>query len=288
MKKILSMLVVVSIVALSAMGAFAADYLPDDNGRYTVVVENLQPGEMYGMVAIKGTQASQITEANIVYIDQATADSEGKISFTSFGTMGAAPDAEDFVEATVFVGGAGYASATAVGTLKAAAAPEPEVVPVTKVTLNETAKELEIGGTVTLVATVEPDSATDKTVTWESSAPAIAEVVDGLVTAKAAGEATITAKAGDVTATCVITVNAASTTPEVLYGDIDGNGKAARSNDLIVLERYMADWPGYDEQIVLENADLDGNGKPARSNDLVVLERHMADWPGYETLPVLN
>lgn len=127
MKKILSMLVVVSIVALSAMGAFAADYLPDDNGRYTVEVTGLQAGEMYGMVAIKGTQASQITEANIVYIDQATADADGKISFTSFGTMGAAPDDEDFVEATVFVGGAGYTSATAVGTLKAAKVEEPPV-----------------------------------------------------------------------------------------------------------------------------------------------------------------
>ena len=128
MKKILSMLVVVSIVVLSAMGAFAAtDFTPDDNGRYTVVVDGLQAGEMYGMVAIKGTQASQITEANIVYIDQATADSEGKITFTSFGTMGATPDSEDFVEATVFVGGAGLSSATVVGTLKAAEADEPVI-----------------------------------------------------------------------------------------------------------------------------------------------------------------
>lgn len=88
------------------------------------------------------------------------------------------------------------------------AAEEPEDVPVDGITLDQTALTLTVGGTATLAATVSPDNATDKTVTWTSSAPDIASVDGGVVTAKAAGTATITAKAGDKEATCTVTVNA--------------------------------------------------------------------------------
>ncbi|WP_286030231.1 Ig-like domain-containing protein, partial [Anaerotignum lactatifermentans] len=57
---------------------------------------------------------------------------------------------------------------------------------------------------------VSPDNATDRTVTWESNATNIATVDNnGAVTAKVAGTATITAKAGEQTATCKITVTKA-------------------------------------------------------------------------------
>ena len=62
------------------------------------------------------------------------------------------------------------------------------------------------GDTQTLSATVKPDDATDKTVTWSSSNTAVATVDGGKVTAVAPGTATITAKAGDKTATCAVTV----------------------------------------------------------------------------------
>lgn len=75
------------------------------------------------------------------------------------------------------------------------------------IVLNETSKELFIGETLTLRATVTPSNTDeDKTVTWSSDKPSVASVEDGVVTAKAEGEATITAKAGNVTATCKITV----------------------------------------------------------------------------------
>ena len=81
------------------------------------------------------------------------------------------------------------------------------VVPVTGVALDKTEATLtEVGATVTLVATVSPDNATNKTVTWESSNTEVATVVDGVVTAVANGKATITAKAGEKTATCEVTV----------------------------------------------------------------------------------
>lgn len=88
---------------------------------------------------------------------------------------------------------------------------EVQTVAVESVTLNKTELTLEVGGEETLTATVAPDDATDKAVTWSSDNTAIATVENGKVTAVAAGTATITAKAGDKTDTCSVTVNAAVT-----------------------------------------------------------------------------
>lgn len=90
--------------------------------------------------------------------------------------------------------------------------PENPVVPVESIKLDKTEASLEIGQSLTLTATVLPDTATDKTVEWQSSAPASVEVdQNGKVTAISEGSARITASAGGKTATCQITV----TTPEV-------------------------------------------------------------------------
>lgn len=82
------------------------------------------------------------------------------------------------------------------------------VVSVTEITLNKTELALNEGGSETLVATVKPNNATDKTVTWSSSNTAIATVDEnGKVTAVKEGTATITAKAGEKSATCTVTVS---------------------------------------------------------------------------------
>ena len=83
---------------------------------------------------------------------------------------------------------------------------EPAQVSVTSVSLNKTTAALKVGETVTLTATVSPSDATDKTVTWSTSDANIATVKDGVVTAVKVGSATITAMAGDKSATCEITV----------------------------------------------------------------------------------
>ena len=83
----------------------------------------------------------------------------------------------------------------------------PQVVAVSSVSLDKTSLTLNEGETATLAATVKPDNATDKTVTWTSDKASVATVdASGKVTAKAEGTATITAKASDKTATCTVTV----------------------------------------------------------------------------------
>lgn len=86
-----------------------------------------------------------------------------------------------------------------------------EKVAVTSVTLNQSTATVEAGKTVTLTATVAPENATNKTVTWASSNTGIATVDGGVVTGVAAGEATITATADGKSATATIIVTAAST-----------------------------------------------------------------------------
>lgn len=83
-------------------------------------------------------------------------------------------------------------------------------VPVTGVSLNASSGELEVGGSVTLVAAVTPADATNKAVTWESSAPAVASVSEGVVSALTAGTAVITVKTADggYTASYALTVKA--------------------------------------------------------------------------------
>ncbi|MBP1534298.1 MAG: leucine-rich repeat protein, partial [Ruminococcus sp.] len=94
---------------------------------------------------------------------------------------------------------------------------EAPTVNVSGVELNKTETTLTVNGNETLTATVSPDDAANKTVTWSSNNEAVATVdADGVVTAVSAGTANITATAtngtadtsDDKTATCAVTVNA--------------------------------------------------------------------------------
>lgn len=80
-------------------------------------------------------------------------------------------------------------------------------IPVDSITLDRNKLELVIGENTMLTATVLPENATDKTVTWTSSDDTVASIEDGIVTALAEGEASITATAGDKSATCTVTVS---------------------------------------------------------------------------------
>ena len=82
------------------------------------------------------------------------------------------------------------------------------IAKVTSVSLDKTNIELTEGDVTTLTATIKPDNATNKNVTWSSSNSSIASVSNGKVTALAPGSATITVATedGNKTATCLVTV----------------------------------------------------------------------------------
>ncbi len=79
---------------------------------------------------------------------------------------------------------------------------------VTSVSLDKTSLGLTEGETAQLTATVEPEDASNKNVTWESSNTNVATVNNGEVTAVSAGTATITVTTvdGGKTDTCTVTV----------------------------------------------------------------------------------
>lgn len=87
---------------------------------------------------------------------------------------------------------------------------KPAFIPVTDLELNKDSLTLQENSSDTLIATVKPDDATNRGVTWESSDTSIATVSeDGTVTAISAGNATITATAADgsgISASCTLTV----------------------------------------------------------------------------------
>ena len=87
-----------------------------------------------------------------------------------------------------------------------------DTVEVTSVSISPSTTNLTVGETVNLTAIIKPDNAV-KTVTWTSSNPSVATVVDGKVTALSAGTTTITAtstKTPSVKGTAIITVKSLS------------------------------------------------------------------------------
>ena len=102
-------------------------------------------------------------------------------------------------------------------------------VPVTGVSLDRSALTLTEGGTAKLTAKVEPIDATNKKVTWGSSAPDVATVdASGNVTAVAEGTAIITATTEDgaKTATCTVTVEHAHDPAAAWSSDASGHWHA--------------------------------------------------------------
>ena len=106
----------------------------------------------------------------------------------------------------------------------------PEIIPVSQITLNKAETSISVGNSETLTATVTPENAANKALSWASSDEDVATVApDGTVTAVKAGAATITATAADgsgKSAVCKVTVTGDTTPPahEHRYGDWSKDG----------------------------------------------------------------
>lgn len=104
-------------------------------------------------------------------------------------------------------------------------------IPVTGITISSESLELEVGGTKTLAAALEPTGA-DGIITWSSDTQDIATVdpSTGEVTAVSVGEATITATCGELTDTCKVTVKPAPISGTVTISGTPTFGKTLTAN----------------------------------------------------------
>lgn len=111
---------------------------------------------------------------------------------------------------------------------------------VDEITLNKERLEMEIGDIERLTAIVSPDDADDKTVTWQSTDSKVASVnSDGVVTARSAGEATITATTSNgLTAECQVEV----TDPNGIADTDADNVKVTVQKGRIIVESLPAGW----------------------------------------------
>ena len=149
-------------------------------------------------------EGSSSTLVATIKPDDAT---DKSVSWSSSNTSIAAVDQNGKVTAVkegkaTITAKAGSQKATCIVTV------QKKAIAVASISLNKTSLSLDKGHSETLTATVKPDDATDKTVTWGSSNTKIVAVdSNGKVTAVAGGTATITAKASDKQATCTVTVS---------------------------------------------------------------------------------
>lgn len=81
-----------------------------------------------------------------------------------------------------------------------------EPILVEQVLLQESSITINVGTPFTLIASVMPENATDKTVVWNSLNPNVAKVSGGVVSGIAPGSTVITASSGSANASCVVSV----------------------------------------------------------------------------------
>ena len=206
-KKSILRLLQASLMCCLAVLFTACDdiFANEDNPRpaYLSIIEKpvtIKIGDTYKRTA------SSLSDVVIEYTSSntnvATVDNSGLVTAIAEGT------------ATITATATGYSSQNGKKIYQPASASykvtvTPATVAVTGLTLNKANLRFDknVLTAQALIADVLPADATDKTVTWTSSDPTVATVdASGNVTPKAKGTATITAKAGDQTATSTVYV----------------------------------------------------------------------------------
>lgn len=170
-----------------------------------------------------------------------------------------------------------------------------EEVAVTEITLDQTSMELTAGAQGQLTATVTPENATDKTVTWASSDEKVATVADGKVTAVAEGKAQITASCGGKSAVCTVTVKAGENQDAVSVTDLTLDqqelqlkvGGTAKLNAAVVPENadnQAIVWSSSDEKVA--TVDAQGNVTAVAAGTAVITAASEANSQARKTCSV--
>ena len=134
----------------------------------------------------------------------------------------------------------------------------------TGISINQHTVNLKRSETFQLVATIQPDNATNKTVSWSSSNPSIASISkEGIVTALTYGETTITAATedGSFSTTAIVTVTNTDEDNKAILASLKGTWDMVKCygweyNDHNIKEDWEESVAG--EYIFFE--DKDGNG----------------------------
>ena len=148
------------------------------------------------------------------------------------------------------------------------------VIAVEAVTLNKAELALEPGASETLTATVAPDNATDKTVTWGTSNAEVATVDNGKVTAVKGGDAFITATAGGKSAVCKVSVkdNVFEVTPNKV--NVDASGGSFVITVKTTHDYYLSSRPEWITEILAENKvhtfEVSANPEATERNGVIV------------------
>lgn len=171
-----------------------------------------------------GATAIKITEENVTLIMEESIrltvevePADADVIWTSSNPVVASVDNDGLVTANV----TGQTTVTASsGEVSSSCTVTVIGQPAESITLDITEATLPEGDSIQLVATVLPEDTYDMTVTWESDNTETATVDgNGKVIAEGPGNATITARTGDVSATCSITVTDTPDIGDYYYAD---------------------------------------------------------------------
>lgn len=128
-----------------------------------------------------------------------------------------------------------------------------EPTPASEVILSDTSVSLKTSQEKQLSYTILPETTTDKTVTWTSLNPEIAEVSsDGVISAKASGVAYITATCANVSSECV--VNVEEVVPEEIIINISQLSLRQSENAQLSANRQVT-WKSQNESIATVSSD---------------------------------
>lgn len=205
------------VVVAKATGVVSITVTTEDGGitdscTVTVTEEELTPVPVTGIVLSETTLELALGESGtlsaVVQPEEATnkavvwSSGDPAIATVSDGYIRALAEGTATITATTVDGS--FTDNCVVTVVDA----RPQPVPVIGIALSAESQTLKKGGSFTLTPSVLPEDATNQGVTWGSDNTDVAEVTNGVVIAKAAGSATITATTdeGDFTASCLVTV----------------------------------------------------------------------------------
>ncbi len=128
-------------------------------------------------------------------------------------------------------------------------------IPLKSISLDRTDISMFVGDSSTLKVSFNPSTTTDDTtVKWTSSNTKVATVSNGKITATGEGTTTITAKVGNFTATCKVTVSS-----NIIKGDVDADNTVTIADALMIFKHKSGEVNL--STTAQKAADTDGNGK---------------------------